>query len=142
MSAEKGVKMSAEKGPKYVYAQEHKLYYYYYQFTGHWENKNWKKMTTLVYFSGLKYLLAREFLNLARKMRHIFRQSDNSYNYRIVLSCRSVGLNKQRWHRKNRPSRMAVIGGLQTRSRRKPLGTDWRHQGVSAADQKRMRAYH
>ena len=35
--------MSSEKGPKYIYAREHKLYYYYYVFWGHWENKNWKK---------------------------------------------------------------------------------------------------
>ena len=27
--------MSSEKGPKYIYAQEHKLYYYYYHFGGH-----------------------------------------------------------------------------------------------------------
>ena len=28
-----------EKGPKHVYAQEHKLYYYYQHFGGHWEKK-------------------------------------------------------------------------------------------------------
>ena len=38
-----GVKMKSEKGPKYIYAQEHKLYYYCYHFGGHLENKNWKK---------------------------------------------------------------------------------------------------
>ena len=38
-----GVKMNSEKGPKYIYAQEHKLYYYCYHFGGHLENKNWKK---------------------------------------------------------------------------------------------------
>ena len=34
------VKMSSERGQKYIHAQEYKLYYYYYQFGGHWENKN------------------------------------------------------------------------------------------------------
>ena len=30
------VKMSSsEKGPKYIYVQEHKLYYYYYHYEGH-----------------------------------------------------------------------------------------------------------
>ena len=37
------VKMSAERVQKYIHTQECKLYYYYYQFGGHWENKNWKK---------------------------------------------------------------------------------------------------
>ena len=37
--------MSSEKGPRYIYAQEHKLYYYYYHYVEHWENKN-KKITT------------------------------------------------------------------------------------------------
>ena len=30
-----------EKGPKHVYAQEHKLYYYYHHFGGHWEKKTY-----------------------------------------------------------------------------------------------------
>ena len=34
--------MSSEKGPKYIYAQEHKLCDNYYHFGGHWENKHWK----------------------------------------------------------------------------------------------------
>ena len=34
--------MNSEKGPKYIYGQEHKPYYYYYHFGGHWENKHWK----------------------------------------------------------------------------------------------------
>jgi len=29
------VKMRSEKGPKYIYAQEHKLYCYCYHFCGH-----------------------------------------------------------------------------------------------------------
>ena len=29
------VEMSSEKGPKHIYAQEHKLYCYYYHFGGH-----------------------------------------------------------------------------------------------------------
>ena len=33
------VKMSSEKGLKYVYVEECKLYYYSYLFGGHWENK-------------------------------------------------------------------------------------------------------
>ena len=40
--------MSSEKGPKYIYAQEHQLYYYnyYYNFERLWENyKNCKEMT-------------------------------------------------------------------------------------------------
>ena len=41
-AARRGLKW-AEQGPKQIYAQEHKLYYYYYHFGGHWENKNWKK---------------------------------------------------------------------------------------------------
>ena len=40
---EERVKMSSEKGQKHIYTQEHKLYYYYYHFGGHCENKNWKK---------------------------------------------------------------------------------------------------
>ena len=36
------VKTSSEMGPKCIYAQEHKLYYYCYYVGGHWENKNWK----------------------------------------------------------------------------------------------------
>ena len=35
--------MRSERDPKYIYAQEHKLYYYYYHFGGHSENKNKKK---------------------------------------------------------------------------------------------------
>ena len=36
--------MSSEKGTKYIsYAQKDKLYYYFYQFGGHWENKNFLK---------------------------------------------------------------------------------------------------
>ena len=38
--------MSIEKGSKYIYAQEYKLYYSYYYFGGHWEDKNWRKMKT------------------------------------------------------------------------------------------------
>ena len=34
--------MSSEKGPKYIYTQECKLYYYYYHFGAH----GVKKMTT------------------------------------------------------------------------------------------------
>jgi len=34
--------MGCEKGLEYIYAQEHKLYHYYYHFRGHWGNKNWK----------------------------------------------------------------------------------------------------
>ena len=34
--------MGYEKGLKYIYAQEHKLYHDYYYFRGHWGNKNWK----------------------------------------------------------------------------------------------------
>ena len=30
-----------------MYAQEHKLYCYYYHFGGHWENKIWKKWNSL-----------------------------------------------------------------------------------------------
>ena len=37
--------MSSEKGPKHIYAQEHKLYYLYYHFGGHCEIKT-EKMTT------------------------------------------------------------------------------------------------
>jgi len=29
------VKMSSEKGPKYIYAQEHKLYYFNFHFGAH-----------------------------------------------------------------------------------------------------------
>ena len=36
------VLMSSERGPKYIYAQENKLYFYYH-FGGYFENKNWKK---------------------------------------------------------------------------------------------------
>ena len=38
--------MSSKKGPKYIYAQENKLYYDYYDFTVYWENKNRKKKMT------------------------------------------------------------------------------------------------
>ena len=34
------VKMSSERGPKHIYAQGHKLYYYYSHFESHRENKN------------------------------------------------------------------------------------------------------
>ena len=37
------VKMNSEKGPKHIYAKEHKLYHYYYNFGGNWEIMNWKK---------------------------------------------------------------------------------------------------
>ena len=37
------VKMISEKGPKHIYAKEHKLYHYYYNFGGHWEIMKWKK---------------------------------------------------------------------------------------------------
>lgn len=39
----RGTKVSSEKDPKYIYAKEHKLYYYCYHFGGHWKYKNWKK---------------------------------------------------------------------------------------------------
>ena len=54
------VKMSSEKGPKYIYAQENKLWYYYYHFEGHWENKHWKKWQQ----NGLKNI---SFTNDVRK---------------------------------------------------------------------------
>ena len=41
--------MSSEKGPKHIYAQEHKLYYYHYHFGGHWKNKHWKNDNKTVY---------------------------------------------------------------------------------------------
>ena len=41
------LKMNSEKGSKYIYAEEHKLYYYYYHFEGHWTNK--KKITSKWY---------------------------------------------------------------------------------------------
>ena len=37
------VKMSSEKGPKYIYAQVHKLYYYHHHFVWSSESKKWKK---------------------------------------------------------------------------------------------------
>ena len=43
------VKMSSEKGPKCIYAQEHKLHNYYY-FGGHREKKNKKSEKSSEYF--------------------------------------------------------------------------------------------
>ena len=53
--------MSSEKVPKYIYAQEHKLYYYYYHFGRHWENKteNEQKQPAEYFFHQHRKKMAR-----------------------------------------------------------------------------------
>ena len=107
-------KMSSEKGPKYIYAQEHKLFYYYYHFGGHWGNKHWKndnKTLWRIFFSPVLWENVNKLWNgfsiligfldrtiiwfslfigllnsiLARKMHHSARQSDNNESLALRL---------------------------------------------------------
>ena len=51
--------MTSEKGPKYIYAQGHKIYYYNYYFGGHWT----EEINKIIFFSqALKWLLDFDWL--------------------------------------------------------------------------------
>ena len=69
--------MSSERGPKYIYAQEHKLYFYYH-FGGYFENKTKKKkwqrnnLKNISFANAvrkrqqtLKYILASQILHFS-----------------------------------------------------------------------------
>ena len=59
------------KGPKHIYAQEHKLYYGYYYFGGHSEDINWKTITRQSVQSGQRLQVEWLLLSLNENAKHI-----------------------------------------------------------------------
>ena len=88
--------MSSEKGPKYIYAQEHKLYSYSLcHFGERGENKNWKKKTTTKHsISSLKNFsfttMLSENINKHCNGLSIFFGHLISYNYLILTFHRFI----------------------------------------------------
>ena len=74
-------KMSAEKGPKHIYAEEHQLYYYYYNFEEHLVQKqehfatSETRMTRWLRPAGSNMLEPAKMFIRARIIRHNARQS-------------------------------------------------------------------
>ena len=83
-------KMSAEKGPKHIYAEEHQLYYYYYNFEEHLVQKqehfatSETRMTRWLRPAGSNMLEPAKMFIRARIIRHNARQS---YNNRRFMTC-------------------------------------------------------
>ena len=82
------LKMSAEKGPKYIYAEEHQLYYYYYNFEEHLVQKqehfatSETRMTRWLRPAGSNMLEPAKMFIRARIIRHNARQSYNNLLYK------------------------------------------------------------
>ena len=80
--------MSAEKGPKHIYAEEHQLYYYYYNFEEHLVQKqehfatSETRMTRWLRPAGSNMLEPAKMFIRARIIRHNARQSyiNNQYS--------------------------------------------------------------
>ena len=77
-------KMSAEKGLKHIYAEEHQLYYYYYNFEEHLVQKqehfatSETRMTRWLRPAGSNMLEPAKMFIRARIIRHNARQSYNN----------------------------------------------------------------
>ena len=77
-------KMSAEKGPKHIYAEEHQLYYNYYNFEEHLVQKqehfatSETRMTRWLRPAGSNMLEPAKMFIRARIIRHNARQSYNN----------------------------------------------------------------
>ena len=77
-------KMSAEKGPKHIYAKEHQLCYYYYNFEEHLVQKqehfatSETRMTRWLRPAGSNMLEPAKMFIRARIIRHNARQSYNN----------------------------------------------------------------
>ena len=77
--------MSAEKGPKHIYAEEHQLYYYYYNFEEHLVQKqehfatSETRMTRWLTPAGSNMLEPAKMFIRARIIRHNARQSYNNF---------------------------------------------------------------
>ena len=76
--------MSAEMGPKHIYAEEHQLYYYYYNFEEHLVQKqehfatSETRMTRWLRPAGSNMLEPAKMFIRARIIRHNARQSYNN----------------------------------------------------------------
>ena len=76
--------MSTEKGPKHIYAEEHQLYYYYYNFEEHLVQKqehfatSETRMTRWLRPAGSNMLEPAKMFIRARIIRHNARQSYNN----------------------------------------------------------------
>ena len=81
--------MSAEKGPKHIYAEEHQLYYYYYNFEEHLVQKqehfatSETRMTRWLRPAGSNMLEPAKMFIRARIIRHNARQSYNNGWYSV-----------------------------------------------------------
>ena len=79
--------MSAEKGPKHIYAEEHQLYYYYYNFEEHLVQKqehfatSEMRMTRWLRPAGSNMVEPAKMFIRARIIRHNARQSYNNTTY-------------------------------------------------------------
>ena len=79
--------MSAEKGPKHIYAEEHQLYYYYYNFEEHLVQKqkhfatSETRMTRWLRPAGSNMLERAKMFIRARIIRHNARQSYTNWSY-------------------------------------------------------------
>ena len=80
-------KMNAEKGPKHIYALEHQLYYYYYNFEEHLVQKkehfatSETRMTRWLWPAGSNMLEPAKMFIRARIIRHNARQSYNNSSF-------------------------------------------------------------
>ena len=80
-------KMSAEKGPKHIYAEEHQLYYYYYNFEEHLVQKqehfatSETRMTRWLRPAGSNMLEPAKMFIRARIIHHNARQSYNNMHF-------------------------------------------------------------
>ena len=88
-------KMSAEKGPKHIYAEEHQLYYYYYNFEEHLVQKqehfatSETRMTRWLRPAGSNMLEPAKMFIRARIIRHNARQSYNNMKFKRSLTSSS-----------------------------------------------------
>ena len=89
-------KMSAEKGPKHIYAEEHQLYYYYYNFEEHLVQKkehfatSEARMTRWLRPAGSNMLEPAKMFIRARIIRHNARQSYNNILFELSNDTRTA----------------------------------------------------
>ena len=89
-------KMSAEKGPKHIYAEEHQLYYYYYNFEEHLVQKqehfaiSETRMTRWLRPAGSNMLEPAKMFIRARIIRHNARQSYNNILFELSNDTRTA----------------------------------------------------
>ena len=91
--------MSAEKGPKHIYAEEHQLCYYYYNFEEHLVQKqehfatSEMRMTRWLRPAGSNMLEPTKMFIRAQIIRHNARQS---YNNRLFIISFAFGFGQYR----------------------------------------------